>query len=148
MAGREPALMRLQETTWRKIPDAYINLPWRWHQRKPNALSLPPKLCEESEMPLFRLTPNQPFRLDLTSWVLRRRPNNTWDFWDGETYRRVLVVDGVPVDVSAVQRGAELVVTLNGARVSSQIEEASDSRSNEAAGDRRRSLRLLSFRTI
>lgn len=73
-------------------------------------------------MPLFRLTPNQPFRLDLTSWVLRRRPNNTWDFWDGETYRRVLVVDGLPVDVSAVQRGAELVVTLNGARVSSQIE--------------------------
>jgi DNA-3-methyladenine glycosylase II len=72
-------------------------------------------------MPSFRLTPKQPFRLDLTSWVLRRRPNNTWDLWDGETYQRVLVVEGVPVDLSAVQRGDELVVTLSGAQVSSKI---------------------------
>ena|SRR5579872_217385 len=72
-------------------------------------------------MPSFRLMPKQPFRLDLTSWVLRRRPNNTWDLWDGETYQRVLVVEGVPVDLSAVQRGDELVVTLSGAQVSSKI---------------------------
>lgn len=72
-------------------------------------------------MPSFRLTPAQPFRLDLTSWVLRRQPNNTWDLWDGTTYRRVLVIDDAPVDVSIVQIGAELAVTLTGARVSSRI---------------------------
>ncbi|HLH06590.1 MAG TPA: hypothetical protein VKW78_05085 [Terriglobales bacterium] len=72
-------------------------------------------------MPSVRLTPKQPFRLDLTSWVLRRRPNNTWDLWDGETYQRVLVVEGVPVDLSAVQRGDELVVTLSGSQISSKI---------------------------
>lgn len=72
-------------------------------------------------MPSFPLTPAQPFRLDLTSWVLRRRPNNTWDLWDGKTYRRVLLVDGAPVDVSVVQIGADLAVTLRGALVSSRI---------------------------
>jgi len=74
-------------------------------------------------MPSFRLRPTQPFRLDLTSWVLRRRPDNTWDSWDGETYRRVLVVEGVPMDVSAVQRGNELLVTLSGTQISSRIRE-------------------------
>jgi len=74
-------------------------------------------------MPSFRLRPTPPFRLDLTSWVLRRRPDNGWDHWDGETYRRVLVTEGLPVDVSAVQRGDELLVTLSGARISSPIRE-------------------------
>jgi len=72
-------------------------------------------------MPSFRLTPKQPFRLDLTSWVLRRRPNNIWDAWDGEIYRRVLVVEGVPVDLSAEQQGDELVVTVSGARISTKL---------------------------
>lgn len=74
-------------------------------------------------MPSFRLRPTPPFRLDLTSWVLRRRPNNAWDSWDGGTYRRVLVIDGAPVDVSTVQRGDELVVTLSGARISSRLKD-------------------------
>ena len=74
-------------------------------------------------MPSFGLRPTQPFRLDLTSWVLRRRPDNAWDLWDGETYRRVLVVEGVPMDASVVQRGDELLVTLSGARMSSRITE-------------------------
>ena len=52
-AGREPGLMRLQETTWRKIPDAYINLPWRRQQSKLKALSLPPKRCEETRNAFF-----------------------------------------------------------------------------------------------
>ena len=36
----------------------------------------------------FTLEPVPPFRLDLTVWTLRRRPHNTIDDWDGETYRR------------------------------------------------------------
>jgi DNA-3-methyladenine glycosylase II len=72
-------------------------------------------------MPSFRLTPTLPFRLDLTSWVLRRRPNNTWDFWDGETYRRVLVIESKPVEISTRQRGDELEVTLSGIRVSPRV---------------------------
>jgi DNA-3-methyladenine glycosylase II len=35
----------------------------------------------------------------------------------------VLVIDGAPVDVSTVQRGDELVVTLGGARISSRLKD-------------------------
>ena len=38
----------------------------------------------------FELKPVSPFRLDLTVWTLRRRPDNVVDRWDGTTYRRVL----------------------------------------------------------
>jgi hypothetical protein len=38
----------------------------------------------------FHLEPVPPFRLDLTVWTLRRRPDNAVDRWDGQTYRRVL----------------------------------------------------------
>jgi DNA-3-methyladenine glycosylase II len=72
-------------------------------------------------VPSFRLRPVLPFRLDLTSWVLRRRPDNRWDSWDGATHRRVLVIDGAVVGVSTVQRGDELFVTLSGARISSRL---------------------------
>ncbi|MGH7986335.1 MAG: DNA-3-methyladenine glycosylase family protein [Candidatus Acidiferrales bacterium] len=51
----------------------------------------------------FRLTPRAPFRLDLTVWTLRRRPDNAVDDWDGRFYRRILVFDGVPVAVSVRQ---------------------------------------------
>lgn len=46
-----------------------------------------------------------PFRLDLTAWVLRRLPINSIDRWDGNTYRRVLVFDDTPVEVSVIQTG-------------------------------------------
>ncbi|HEY3453905.1 MAG TPA: hypothetical protein VGK64_04830 [Bryobacteraceae bacterium] len=77
-------------------------------------------------MPSFRLTPTLPFRLDLTSWVLRRRPNNMWDFWDGETYRRVLVIESKPVEVSTRQHGDELEVTFVGIRISRRVREQID----------------------
>ena len=32
----------------------------------------------------FLLEPLSPFRLDLTVWVLRRRPDNVVDRWDGQ----------------------------------------------------------------
>lgn len=53
----------------------------------------------------FELTPRPPFRLDLTAWVLRRRRHNLIDYWDGRTYRRVLVVQGQPVRVTVRQTG-------------------------------------------
>lgn len=51
----------------------------------------------------FDLKPIPPFRLDLTVWVLRRRPDNTIDRWDGTTYRRVLVVGNAPLEMAATQ---------------------------------------------
>jgi DNA-3-methyladenine glycosylase II len=51
----------------------------------------------------FRLKPHPPFRLDLTAWAIRRRPHNTIDHFDGETYRRVVVIDDKPVAISIRQ---------------------------------------------
>jgi DNA-3-methyladenine glycosylase II len=44
-----------------------------------------------------------PFRLDLTVWTLRRRPDNVVDRWDGTTYRRVLSLPAGPVEVAVTQ---------------------------------------------
>ncbi len=51
----------------------------------------------------FSIEPVSPFRLDLTAWAIRRRPENIIDWWDGETYRRVLPISGRPALVSVVQ---------------------------------------------
>ena len=53
----------------------------------------------------FSLDPIPPFRLDLTVWVLRRRPDNAWDRWDGKTYRRVLSTPDGPLEVAVIQTG-------------------------------------------
>lgn len=53
----------------------------------------------------FSLDPRPPFRLDLTAWAIRRRPGNQVDFWDGETYQRVLALQGKPVLISVTQHG-------------------------------------------
>ncbi len=56
--------------------------------------------------PSFHLEPVPPFRLDLTVWVLRRRPDNLVDRWDGHTYRRVLVTgDDEPFEIAVSQSG-------------------------------------------
>jgi DNA-3-methyladenine glycosylase II len=44
-----------------------------------------------------------PFRLDLTVWTLRRRPDNRIDQWDGSTYQRVFLLEDTPVEVSVSQ---------------------------------------------
>jgi len=49
--------------------------------------------------------PVPPFRLGLTVWALRRRPENAIDRWDGETYRRVLPLAGGAVELAARQTG-------------------------------------------
>lgn len=54
---------------------------------------------------VFQLKPVPPFRLDLTVWALRRQPHNLVDRWDGQTYRRVLMVHDEPVEVAVTQTG-------------------------------------------
>lgn len=51
----------------------------------------------------FWLFARPPFRLDLTAWAIRRRPENKIDVWDGTTYSRVLAIYGQPVMVSVTQ---------------------------------------------
>jgi len=74
---------------------------------------------------LFLLDPIPPFRLDLTAWVLRRRPDNAVDRWDGLAYRRVIVVDGESVEVTVVQvappDAPQLQVTATGSCLPSTI---------------------------
>ncbi len=74
----------------------------------------------------FTLKPLPPFRLDYTVWVLRRRPDNIWDRWDGRTYRRVLLLDEKPLDIAATQTGPpenpELKIVATGTRIKSDPE--------------------------
>jgi len=69
----------------------------------------------------FSLKPVPPFRLDLTAWTLRRRPSNSIDRWDGEQYRRVLVLNDSPFEVAVAQSGPadlpRLHITLTGSRI-------------------------------
>ena len=69
----------------------------------------------------FSLNPVPPFRLDLTAWTLRRRASNSIDQWDGEYYRRVLVLKNAPFEVAVRQSGpadaARLHVTLTGSQI-------------------------------
>src|SRR5689334_22200136 len=63
-------------------------------------------LTQAQEETSFSLNVLPPFRLDLTVWVLRRRPENKMDRWDGKTYRRALVLNGKPAEVAVTQRGS------------------------------------------
>ena len=69
----------------------------------------------------FTLKPLSPFRLDLTVWVLRRRADNLLDGWDGATYRRAVVLQGVVALVAVRQTGTTatpvLLVTLSAPRL-------------------------------
>jgi DNA-3-methyladenine glycosylase II len=56
-----------------------------------------------------------PFRLDLTVWALRRREKNTIDRWHNGRYSRVVVAEGQPVRLTAIQETAELMVTVESA---------------------------------
>lgn len=53
----------------------------------------------------FNLRPVAPFRLDYTAWALRRSPANESDRWDGETYQRLIDVDGKTIAIAARQAG-------------------------------------------
>jgi DNA-3-methyladenine glycosylase II len=70
---------------------------------------------------VFSLEAVTPFRLDLTVWALRRRPDNLVDRWDGQTYCRVLEVAGAALEVAVTQPGgpgdAGLQVAVVGRRM-------------------------------
>ena len=76
----------------------------------------------------FTLPARPPFRLDLTVWALRRRPDNVIDRWDGGVYRRTLVLQGNPLEVAVIQTAppdrAQLQVSAMGARVGPGAEPA------------------------
>jgi DNA-3-methyladenine glycosylase II len=54
----------------------------------------------------LEIAPRPPFRLDLTTWALRRRPDNAIDRWDASTYRRAVSIDGDPIALSVTQDGS------------------------------------------
>jgi DNA-3-methyladenine glycosylase II len=54
----------------------------------------------------LEIAPRPPFRLDLTTWALRRRPDNAIDRWDASRYRRVVSIDGDPIALSVSQEGS------------------------------------------
>jgi DNA-3-methyladenine glycosylase II len=68
----------------------------------------------------YSLEPVPPFRLDLAVWVLRRRPENAIDRWDGRCYRRALALGSDAVEVAVTQTGPpetpRLRVTVAGER--------------------------------
>jgi DNA-3-methyladenine glycosylase II len=69
----------------------------------------------------FSLQARPPFRLDLTVWALRRRPDNRIDAWDGRTYRRALLLESGVIELAARQAGTaaepRLDVEVTGAQV-------------------------------
>ena len=73
----------------------------------------------------FELKPNPPFRLDLTAWALRRRPDNIVDRWDGRTYGRVLLINGRPFETEVTQSGTldhpRLQITVIGSQLSPRL---------------------------
>jgi DNA-3-methyladenine glycosylase II len=73
----------------------------------------------------FVLEPIPPFRLDLTVWALRRRPDNIIDRWDGQTYRRVLIEGGKPLEIAVNQfddlEAPRLHISVTGEVVSSDL---------------------------
>jgi DNA-3-methyladenine glycosylase II len=73
----------------------------------------------------YIIEPVPPFRLDLTVWALRRRPDNIIDQWDGQTYRRALWIDGQVIGMKVKQIGdskhPQLSVATTGQLLESQI---------------------------
>jgi len=98
---------------------------------------------------LLELEPRAPFRLDLTTWALRRRPHNAIDRWDASRYRRVVSVDGGPVALSVTQEGApgapRLAVVLAGRPIDPRTEQLARSALDRLLGP---SVDLSAFATM
>ncbi len=78
--------------------------------------------------PSFSLPPVPPFRLDLTVWALRRRPDNAVDRWDGQTCRRALLLPTGLDDVAVTQveptETPRLQVSVGGQPLRSEVKAA------------------------
>jgi DNA-3-methyladenine glycosylase II len=76
----------------------------------------------------FTLHPVPPFHLDLTVWALRRRPENILDRWDGQTYRRALLINDEVVEVAVEESGSaarpRLTVVANAKSHADNVESA------------------------
>jgi DNA-3-methyladenine glycosylase II len=76
----------------------------------------------------FHLEPVPPFRLDLSVWTLRRRPDNAVDRWDGQAYRRVLPLPAGPAEILVTQTGPpetpQLRVVVEGQPLRSRVKTA------------------------
>jgi DNA-3-methyladenine glycosylase II len=85
-------------------------------------------LTQAQEETRFALKVAPPFRLDLTAWALRRRPENKTDRWDGKTFRRALVLNGKPAEVAVTQMGSaqtpRLQVSVIGVELGSETKSA------------------------
>lgn len=67
----------------------------------------------------FWLRAAPPFRLDLTAWAVRRRPENRIDAWDGTAYSRVLAIGRTALKLSVTQASStRLRVIVAGANPS------------------------------
>jgi DNA-3-methyladenine glycosylase II len=75
----------------------------------------------------FSIAPVAPFRLDVTTWVLRRRAENMMDRWDGCTYRRAVLISGSPVEFAVTERGSvdcpHLSVRVSGKRLPQNVQQ-------------------------
>lgn len=69
--------------------------------------SAPRSTVKMAKFTTMLIHPLPPFRLDLTVWALRRRPTNLIDRWDGQIYRRVVVVGNTPFEIAASQAGSD-----------------------------------------
>jgi DNA-3-methyladenine glycosylase II len=80
----------------------------------------------------FTMEVASPFRLDFTVWALRRRAHNAVDRFDGQCFRRTLVVDGQPVEAAVSQQGRDgaplLAVELRGSGTVLSEDRAAESR--------------------
>lgn len=80
----------------------------------------------------FIVHPVPPFRLDLTAWALRRRPENILDRWDGRIYRRALAFDEKiaqhPIEIAVEQTGSAehpaLRISANASHSSRELKHA------------------------
>lgn len=61
----------------------------------------------------FLLDPIPPFRLDYTSWALRRITKNIVDQWDGKHYTRIFIIDNQLIHVILEQINSQISVLTN-----------------------------------
>jgi DNA-3-methyladenine glycosylase II len=58
------------------------------------------------------IRPMPPFHLGFTVWLLRRRPRNEIDRWDGTTYRRIVMIGGRVTELAVRQSGSSAAPRL------------------------------------